>query len=86
MAAIPYAHVVAKKLEGKKPKGTRIGLAPNPKDIVCNYAAVNASGISNLICSFGVIWLCQIAKLGGKSSLASSGFLWSQRLTRFRWL
>jgi hypothetical protein len=34
MAAVPYAHVVAKMLRGKHPKGACIDLAPNPKDIV----------------------------------------------------
>lgn len=34
MAAVPYAHIVARMLEGKHPKGTDITLAPNPKDIV----------------------------------------------------
>lgn len=34
MAAVPYAHIVAKILQGKHPRGTNIGLAPNPKDIV----------------------------------------------------
>ncbi|KAG6920196.1 hypothetical protein DXG01_004965 [Tephrocybe rancida] len=34
MAAVPYAHVVAKLLRNKHPKGTQIELAPNPKDIV----------------------------------------------------
>jgi len=34
MAAVPYAHIVAKMLVGKHPKGTEIDLAPNPKDIV----------------------------------------------------
>ena len=34
MAAVPYAHVVAKILSDKHPKGTNISLAPNPKDIV----------------------------------------------------
>ncbi|KAF4620776.1 hypothetical protein D9613_000857 [Agrocybe pediades] len=34
MAAVPYAHVVAKMIEGKHPKGTDIDLAPNPKDII----------------------------------------------------
>ena len=35
MAAVPYAHIVAKIIGGKHPKGTDISLAPNPKDIVC---------------------------------------------------
>jgi len=34
MAAVPYAHIVAKILAGKKPKGSKIVLAPNPKDII----------------------------------------------------
>lgn len=40
MAAVPYAHIVAKMLEGKHPKGTTIDLAPNPKDIVSNSASL----------------------------------------------
>ncbi|KAJ4483501.1 hypothetical protein J3R30DRAFT_3402189 [Lentinula aciculospora] len=34
MAAVPYAHIVARQLSKKHPKGTDISLAPNPKDIV----------------------------------------------------
>jgi calcium permeable stress-gated cation channel len=34
MAAVPYAHVVARLLDGKKKYGTVVELAPNPKDIV----------------------------------------------------
>ncbi|KAF5393209.1 hypothetical protein D9757_000515 [Collybiopsis confluens] len=34
MAAIPYAHIVARQLKDKHPKGTDISLAPNPKDII----------------------------------------------------
>lgn len=34
MAAVPYAHIVANMLKSKKPKGTQITLAPNPKDLV----------------------------------------------------
>lgn len=34
MAAVPYAHIVAKMLRGKRKQGTIIQLAPNPKDIV----------------------------------------------------
>ena len=35
MAAVPYAHVVAKIIGGKHLKGADVSLAPNPKDIVC---------------------------------------------------
>lgn len=34
MAAVPYAHIVARMLEGKNPRGTTVTLAPNPKDLV----------------------------------------------------
>ncbi|PBK74192.1 DUF221-domain-containing protein [Armillaria solidipes] len=34
LAAVPYAHIAARKLIGKHPKGTTITLAPNPKDII----------------------------------------------------
>ena len=41
MAAVPYAHIMANMLRNKRPKGTVVTLAPNPKDIVsgiCLYA------------------------------------------------
>ena len=34
MAAVPYAHIVAHMLRNKKPRGTVVTTAPNPKDIV----------------------------------------------------
>jgi calcium permeable stress-gated cation channel len=34
LAAVPYAHITAKKLARRHYKGTSITLAPNPKDIV----------------------------------------------------
>lgn len=34
MGAVPYAHIVAKILDGKSKKGAIFTLAPNPKDIV----------------------------------------------------
>ena len=37
MAAVPYAHIVAQLLENKRPKGSEISLAPNPKDIVSEF-------------------------------------------------
>ena len=39
MAAVPYAHIVAQMLEHKRPRGTHITLAPNPKvDLSCRSA------------------------------------------------
>ncbi|KAF8911516.1 hypothetical protein CPB84DRAFT_1812352 [Gymnopilus junonius] len=43
MAAVPYAHIVAKMLAGKHPKGTEIQLAPNPKDII--WSNMNTSDV-----------------------------------------
>jgi len=37
MAAVPYAHIVAKILSNKHPKGTDIALSPNPRDIVHSF-------------------------------------------------
>ncbi|KAF9047436.1 hypothetical protein BJ165DRAFT_1102024 [Panaeolus papilionaceus] len=34
MAAVPYAHIVAKMIAGKNYKGAEFDLAPNPKDII----------------------------------------------------
>ena len=34
MAAVPFAHIVSRLLKDKKPRGTLVTLAPNPKDIV----------------------------------------------------
>ena len=41
MAAVPYAHIVAHMLRDKRPKGTIVTLAPNPKDIVSLRSAVD---------------------------------------------
>lgn len=46
MAAVAYAHIVAKILSGKHPKGTDIALAPNPKDIVCIVFSSNISSLT----------------------------------------
>lgn len=44
LASVPYAHVVARMLADKHPKGTEITLAPPPKDLVCPFAS--AFGLS----------------------------------------
>ncbi|KAL0570955.1 hypothetical protein V5O48_011012 [Marasmius crinis-equi] len=56
MAAVPYAHIVARKLEGKHPKGTTITLAPNPKDIIWENMSKSAGELRSkrLI---GFVWL-----------------------------
>jgi len=56
MAAVPYAHVVAKIIGGKHPKGTDISLAPNPKDIIWkNMAKTDAELAHKRL--LGFIWL-----------------------------
>lgn len=50
MAAVPYSHIVAKMLANKHPKGTDIGLAPNPKDIVRPYPCQVSTVLVDLIC------------------------------------
>lgn len=40
-SAVPYAHVVAKRLQSKKVKGCKFGLAPLPSDIIWKNLAEN---------------------------------------------
>uniref|UniRef100_A0A0W0F0Y5 DUF221-domain-containing protein n=1 Tax=Moniliophthora roreri TaxID=221103 RepID=A0A0W0F0Y5_MONRR len=56
MAAVPYAHIAARLLEGKHPKGTDITLAPNPKDII--WENMNKTpGELNGKRTIGFVWL-----------------------------
>lgn len=56
LAAVPYAHIVAEKLEGKHPLGTSIELAPNPKDILwSNMDQTDGELARKKI--IGVLWL-----------------------------
>ncbi|KAJ8076597.1 hypothetical protein PM082_001020 [Marasmius tenuissimus] len=56
LAAVPYAHIVARKLEGKHPKGTDITLAPNPKDIIWENMS-KTSGELRSKRTIGFVWL-----------------------------
>ncbi|KAF9529713.1 hypothetical protein CPB83DRAFT_852038 [Crepidotus variabilis] len=59
MAAVPYAHIVAKQLMSKHPKGTSIDLAPNPKDIIWeNMNSSDAELARKRL--LGVVWLIVI--------------------------
>ncbi|KXN87495.1 hypothetical protein AN958_08800 [Leucoagaricus sp. SymC.cos] len=59
MAAVPYAHIVAKMLKRKHPKGTTIDLAPNPKDII--WGNMNKSdGELARKKMIGFLWLCLV--------------------------
>ncbi|KAF9031214.1 DUF221-domain-containing protein [Hymenopellis radicata] len=86
MAAVPYAHIVAKILAGKHPKRTTILLAPNPKDIIWEnmnkadgeLARKKAMGFLLLaaVCFFNTVPLFIISILANLSTLtAYIGFL-----------
>ena len=90
MAAVPYAHIVAHMLRGKKPKGTQVSLAPNPKDII--WDNLNLSDVTlarkrmmgwlylAVVCTFNTIPLLAVSFLANLASItAYVGFLesWS---------
>ena len=74
MAAVPYAHVVAKIIGEKHPKGTYISLAPNPKDIVC-FIIWHARFVifHFVLLRFGGIWPKPMLNLLINGFLDSSG-------------
>ncbi|KAG6867794.1 hypothetical protein C0993_010989 [Termitomyces sp. T159_Od127] len=59
MAAVPYAHIVAKMLKGKHPKGTKIELAPNPKDIIWHNMNKSPSELYHKK-TIGFVWLAVV--------------------------
>lgn len=81
MAAVPYAHIVAKMLNNKHPKGTTITLAPNPKDIIWNNINMTQAEIARkklhgflwlaLVCFLNTIPLLFISFLANLSSLTA---------------
>ncbi|KAJ7686512.1 hypothetical protein B0H17DRAFT_1204191 [Mycena rosella] len=92
MAAVPYAHVVAKILGNKHPKGTDISLAPNPKDIIWENMNKSDAELASkrmmgfiwlaVVCFFNTVPLFVISILANLTSLTSYvGFLdqWNQQ-------
>lgn len=81
LAAVPYAHIVANLLKHKKPKGTDIILAPNPKDIIWNNLNLSAAELAGkkttgwvylvLVAFFNTIPLFILSILANLSSLTS---------------
>ncbi|KIK67510.1 hypothetical protein GYMLUDRAFT_37654 [Collybiopsis luxurians FD-317 M1] len=59
MAAVPYAHIVARQLNNKHPKGTDIALAPNPKDIIWDNMDKTPAQIRTKR-TIGFLWLCLV--------------------------
>ncbi|KAL5521409.1 hypothetical protein ACEPAG_9335 [Sanghuangporus baumii] len=91
MAAVPYAHVVAHMLRDKRPKGTIVTLAPNPKDIIWENLNKSDGTIARkktlgwvylfVVCFFNTIPLLIVSFLANLASLTTYvGFLrsWSQ--------
>lgn len=81
MAAVPYAHIVAKMLSNKHPKGTDITLAPNPKDIIWSNMNKSETEIATkkvhgflwlgLVCFINTLPLLFISFLANLSQLTS---------------
>jgi hypothetical protein len=79
MAAVPYAHIVARQLSGKHPKGTDIALAPNPKDIIWGNMNKTPAEIRTkrtigflwlaLVCFFNTVPLFVISVLANLDSI-----------------
>ncbi|KAK0195739.1 DUF221-domain-containing protein [Armillaria mellea] len=87
LAAVPYAHIAARKLTGKHPKGTAITLAPNPKDIIWENMNRSDSAIARrklvgflwmaVICFFSLIpvfFVSALANLDAVSDYRISSF------------
>lgn len=81
MAAVPYAHIVAKLLNSKHPKGTDIELAPNPKDIIWENMNKSEGELARkkltgflflaLVCFFNTVPLFIISVLANLDSLTA---------------
>ncbi|KZT39324.1 DUF221-domain-containing protein [Sistotremastrum suecicum HHB10207 ss-3] len=92
MAAVPYAHIVAKLLRGKRKQGTIIQLAPNPKDIIWENLNQSDAAVARkktlgwfwmaVVCFFNTVPLLAISILANIQSLTAwVGFLddWQQK-------
>ncbi|KAI5117067.1 hypothetical protein M0805_008813 [Coniferiporia weirii] len=91
MAAVPYAHIVARLLQKKKPRGTVVTLAPNPKDIIWDNLSKSDATLASrrtlgwfylaVVCFFNTIPLLVVSFLANLASMtAYVGFLdsWSK--------
>ncbi|TFL07149.1 DUF221-domain-containing protein [Pterulicium gracile] len=80
LAAVPYAHIVARKFEGKRIKGVEVTLAPNPKDIIWENMHLTDSTIFSkkfigyiwlaLVCTFNTVPLLVISVLANLSTIS----------------
>lgn len=60
LASVPYAHIAARMLKGKHPKGTTVTLAPNPKDIIWSNLNITPGERASKR-TIGLLWLALIA-------------------------
>ncbi|KAF8891775.1 DUF221-domain-containing protein [Infundibulicybe gibba] len=85
LAAVPYAHIVARKLAGKHFKGTDITLAPNPKDIIWSNMDKSDAAIARkqmlgfiwlgIICFLSLIPLLPVATLANLDAITTTGYV-----------
>jgi len=86
MGAVPYAHAAAKSLKGKKPRGVKIELAPEPRDILWKNLVMSATArfTSNffgflylsIVVFFNAVPLLAVALIAQMSSfIGTLGFL-----------
>jgi hypothetical protein len=69
MGAVPYAHAAAKSLKGKKPRGVKIELAPEPRDILWKNLVMSTSArISSNF--FGFLYLSIVVFINAVPLLA----------------
>ncbi|EMD32930.1 hypothetical protein CERSUDRAFT_118360 [Gelatoporia subvermispora B] len=81
MAAVPYAHIVANMLRNKRPKGSYIALAPNPKDIIWSNLSKSKNEIRRnkmmgwiylcVVCFFNTVPLLIISFLANLASVTT---------------
>ncbi|KAF9501406.1 DUF221-domain-containing protein [Pleurotus eryngii] len=85
LAAVPYAHIAAKLLSRKSPKGTTITLAPNPKDIIWANMTKSDAAIARkrlvgywwlvIFCILNLIPLLLVAILANLDAFRSTGYI-----------
>ncbi|KAF8908044.1 hypothetical protein CPB85DRAFT_1310572 [Mucidula mucida] len=90
LAAVHYAHIAARKLAGKSPKGTNITLSPNPKDIIWENMNMTSGALSRrkllgffylgVICFLSLIPMFLLSALANLDAVAAFAYLpWLQK-------
>ncbi|EEB96260.1 hypothetical protein MPER_04633, partial [Moniliophthora perniciosa FA553] len=74
LAAVPYAHITARKLARKHYKGTSVMLAPNPKDILSRKQMIGFTWMA-LVCFLSLIPQLFVSALANLDSVTATGYL-----------